>query len=652
MKLPLLTTFAALLITMHASAQWTYTSGNAFLYNTGNPTQAYIGSTTAGKAYGFLGTSQDANGYFDIHSVSASGSPNTFGNIVLNVGGGQVGIGLSSLASVTISNSILHTFNPGEARLMVLNTSANAYSDAIVIKASSALPSAHSQGILFADANSMQAAIRAKRLDQNTTYLSDLQFYTGDGISDFQTEANVRMTIGHSGFVGIGSTSPVSMLDVSATAASQGIRSVSSAASGISSGGGLLAAASIVPTAAAQRLGTITMGAMYDASSSNYRYPVAVNAFAAEPWSTTANGSYLTFNTTALGTASYLERMRIDAGGNVGIGTITPGTFLDVLAPAANQGIRSINSSALGTFSGGGLLASTPSIPTAAAQRLGTLAMGATYDAANPASYRYTGSVNAFAAEPWSTTANGTYLTFNTTGIGTTSYAEKMRIDPAGNVGIGTSTPSQRLDVYQNEANATDVLYPIVIERNWNGTGGSNTPRITGLLFKDINGIQAGVQAIRENSFLNFKSGIAFMVNSGNSGSMSPTTALNEVMRINSSGFVGIATTSPDQKLTVNGNIHSKAVIVDTNILPDYVFNKNYDLAPLNEVKEYIAKNHHLPDVPSAAQVEKNGLNLGDMNTVLLKKVEELTLYMIDLQKQNTDLKKELIRTKKKNHLK
>ncbi|MDB5158413.1 MAG: hypothetical protein JWR50_3120 [Mucilaginibacter sp.] len=314
----------------------------------------------------------------------------------------------------------------------------------------------------------------------------------------------------------------------------------------------------------------------------------------------------------------------------VGIGTTMPGSYLDVSAPSASQGIRSINLGVLGGFSGGGVLAVTPNVPTATAQRLGTMAMGATFDTANPSSYRYTGSVNAYAAEPWSTTANGTYLTFNTTGLGTTSYSEKMRIDASGNIGIGTTTPSQRLDVYQNEVSQTDVLYPIVIDRNWNGNGGVSTPRSTGLLFKDINSIEAGVQAVRENSFSNFKSGMAFLVNTASSSSMVPTTSLTEVMRINSSGNLGIGTTAPDAKLAVNGTIHTQEVKVDMNGWNDAVFDKTYPLLTLSSVKTFIDQNHHLPEMPSEAEVIKNGVNLGEMVKLQTKKIEELTLYLID----------------------
>ncbi|MCJ8212038.1 tail fiber protein [Mucilaginibacter sp. RS28] len=112
-------------------------------------------------------------------------------------------------------------------------------------------------------------------------------------------------------------------------------------------------------------------------------------------------------------------------------------------------------------------------------------------------------------------------------------------------------------------------------------------------------------------------------------------------------GNVGIGTTQPDQKLTVNGTIHASQVKVDTNIpTPDYVFNADYKLASLSEVQDYINKHHHLPEIPNAQQQQKEGIDLGEMNTRLLKKVEELTLYLIDENKKNKVQQQEI------NHLK
>jgi len=118
-------------------------------------------------------------------------------------------------------------------------------------------------------------------------------------------------------------------------------------------------------------------------------------------------------------------------------------------------------------------------------------------------------------------------------------------------------------------------------------------------------------------------------------------------MVINENGTVGIGTVHPDQLLTVNGTIHSKSVVVDLTIVPDYVFKPTYKLPTLDYVKNYVEKNSHLPEVPSEAEIKKNGLNVGEMNAILLKKVEELTLYMIEKDKQVNEQQAEINQLKK-----
>lgn len=113
-------------------------------------------------------------------------------------------------------------------------------------------------------------------------------------------------------------------------------------------------------------------------------------------------------------------------------------------------------------------------------------------------------------------------------------------------------------------------------------------------------------------------------------------------MFIDKSGNVGIGTETPDARLAVNGLIHAKEVLVDLVGWPDYVFEKNYKLKTLEEVQNFIEINGHLPSVPSAVEVEECGVNLGEMNKILLEKVEELTLYMIQMDKELKSLREEL----------
>ena len=107
-------------------------------------------------------------------------------------------------------------------------------------------------------------------------------------------------------------------------------------------------------------------------------------------------------------------------------------------------------------------------------------------------------------------------------------------------------------------------------------------------------------------------------------------------------GAVNIGTTQSNANLYVNGTIKSKEVKVEaTVIVPDYVFEKSYNLKPLPEVEQYITQNKHLPEIPSAQEIAKEGINVGEMQMQLLKKIEELTLYIIDINKTVVDLKKE-----------
>ncbi|WP_158800292.1 hypothetical protein [Pedobacter sp. L105] len=122
---------------------------------------------------------------------------------------------------------------------------------------------------------------------------------------------------------------------------------------------------------------------------------------------------------------------------------------------------------------------------------------------------------------------------------------------------------------------------------------------------------------------------------------------------ITGTGKVGIGTVDPKgYSLAVNGNIHTKEVNVDVNGWADYVFKNEYSLLPLSEVKTYIDKNQHLPDMPSESELVKSGLNVGEMNKILTKKVEELTLYLIENQKELQELKNQMnqfIQENKKN---
>jgi hypothetical protein len=94
--------------------------------------------------------------------------------------------------------------------------------------------------------------------------------------------------------------------------------------------------------------------------------------------------------------------------------------------------------------------------------------------------------------------------------------------------------------------------------------------------------------------------------------------------------------------LTVDGKIHAEEINVSVIDWPDYVFGREYKLKPLSEVERFINENNHLPGVPSAVDVENEGVDVGQMNKILLEKVEELTLYMIEIKKENEQLKTQI----------
>lgn len=102
----------------------------------------------------------------------------------------------------------------------------------------------------------------------------------------------------------------------------------------------------------------------------------------------------------------------------------------------------------------------------------------------------------------------------------------------------------------------------------------------------------------------------------------------------NAGGNVGIGTLNPTEKLAVNGNIRAKEIKVENNNWPDYVFDQHYQVTPIAKIEQFIKQNKHLEGVPSARDVQANGINLSEMNAILLKKIEELTLIVIEQNKR------------------
>lgn len=139
-----------------------------------------------------------------------------------------------------------------------------------------------------------------------------------------------------------------------------------------------------------------------------------------------------------------------------------------------------------------------------------------------------------------------------------------------------------------------------------------------------------------DRSKIGFKNNGLMFYMSGNSGA-----TYSDALYLGSDGKVAIGTTNPadGSKLSVAGRIYAEEITVQlANAWPDYVFADEYNLKPLSEVEKFITTNHHLPEVPSANEISEEGIELGEMNGVLLRKIEELTLYMIELKNENVKL--------------
>lgn len=202
---------------------------------------------------------------------------------------------------------------------------------------------------------------------------------------------------------------------------------------------------------------------------------------------------------------------------------------------------------------------------------------------------------------------SNTYFTENTNG---NSYIQ------FGKVGIGTVSPAYKFDVSGN-GRFTNGIYI-------NDGAVLGVVSSAGYSWANNTMLQKGYDATRGDY-------IELLVPGG-----APGQALypaNITMQAN--GYVGIGTHHPDQNLTVNGMIHASGVKVDTNIpVPDYVFDANYKVMPISKLKLFVKDNHHLPEIPDAAEQKKEGVDLGEMNNKLLKKVEELTLYLFEQDKK------------------
>lgn len=115
-----------------------------------------------------------------------------------------------------------------------------------------------------------------------------------------------------------------------------------------------------------------------------------------------------------------------------------------------------------------------------------------------------------------------------------------------------------------------------------------------------------------------------------------------KILSENANGHVGIGTNSPAEKLSVNGKVRAHEIKVEVTGWPDYVFEPNYRLQSLQDLNRYIKTHGHLPEIPKATNIEADGLSLGEMNKLLLKKIEELSLHLIEKDEQVQSLESRL----------
>lgn len=196
-----------------------------------------------------------------------------------------------------------------------------------------------------------------------------------------------------------------------------------------------------------------------------------------------------------------------------------------------------------------------------------------------------------------------------------------------GYVGIGVKIPTERLHVSGN----------IQVDNNIVGRRGDTYEPLKIMAnHSDIDGAYISLASIYNQE------GSIKLFARGSSGRIEFNNQNRQIMSIRENNNVYFGDPNNPTHLYVNGEVNASLVRVTVETWEDRVFNPDYQLLTLYEVEAFIQSNHHLPDIPSEQQVKEEGVDIGEMNALLLKKIEELTLYVIELKKENEEIRKEM----------